>query len=613
MAAPIDFDIVVNATTTICSYQIKDSLLNIANKQKKSNNSRYHRSCLQRIRERVAVRINENKIPHSTTTDQQDYIQREEETRREREDEKEKKGTVKIVYDTFNRSHAFDREGKDAVDEEEEECDSDNNDGDGDEQTKVHMNTQKQYHHSDTDFDGETSAVNKVIYDDSFVNDTRKIPTEDVQKNQRRTTKVHERNMNHSETADDTTTSYNHVPIIGNEGRCMAYTRASSALRNDDRTFYDEEYINDKYPPGCGMAVENLCLSRGMRHIDMLMIIAYPIIACIILVHNSIFSYEENPNMLAQNVFTMMASIVPIGSLSLFGASGRHRTEAAKFGMIYGIFLLAMSAISAGISLGCLVDFGSGHCILSQIQKTFTAFEIGAFFTFGLYISVRCKTVRQDCITVQRENADLLAEVVEDAPTNREIALISERVVDRFNTMLAWMHAFTVVIVTMDIITNGGPQTRQILSCIMALSVLLPVFQETIFLDLLSEIKNGAPKSRVMCGIYVALATSSAIAQIVFGIIMPGIKMVTNFIHVKKNGPNIPHKFMSHICGGSSSATSNECAILTLRTYVVIVISSVICIYSSWVITKIAFKREYKKIKGKFVCGKKCGRHKYRT
>lgn len=306
-------------------------------------------------------------------------------------------------------------------------------------------------------------------------------------------------------------------------------------------------------------------------------------------------------------LFFLLSSLVPLGAVALFGASTRRSQAVARFGLFYGAALAVGAAAIAGATVGPSMG-GRGESDVARVIAL--ALESAVMIVFGAYVGYRCHYLRRRCVATSARSS-ATEELGEAAPEDqRRAALLSDRydtselLTAHFRHALAWAQASIIIVVAMDINSNGGPVARPALASAVATSMVLPLFQEMLLASLADlrerssdpelsarEDDQNLPSAaqRAACVLYVVLTVSSAVCQFAAGLVMPLIRLVIG-LSKKRHGENFQpeqQNWMHRICGPDGGAHS-DCTALALRTYLAICASIAICAYGAYVYARIA-------------------------
>lgn len=325
-------------------------------------------------------------------------------------------------------------------------------------------------------------------------------------------------------------------------------------------------------------------------------------------------------------LFFLLSSLVPLGAVALYGASTRRSQAVARFGLFYGAALAVGATAVAGATVGPSMGIAADRENLlggDDVSRAIAlALESAVMVVFGAYVGYRCYYLRRRCVNstsatadfgVGEEKKDALADSQQQQLEWRRAALLSEKydaselLTAHFRHALAWAQASTIIIVAMDINSNGGPVARPALACALATSMILPLFQEMLLASIAALREEGDPElslqkdgkddfrrpsatQRGACVLYVVLTLSSAVCQFAAGLVMPLIRLAIGLAHKRhadENSQQQQQNWMHRICG-TEVGVHSDCTALALRTYLAICASIVICAYGAYVYARIA-------------------------
>jgi hypothetical protein len=240
---------------------------------------------------------------------------------------------------------------------------------------------------------------------------------------------------------------------------------------------------------------------------------------------------------------------------------------------------------------------------------------------FGLYVSARCYNLKT------RSIIDVIPPPVDESQNGGEqdTAKRLERleamsfdmaaeISTRVRTVSTWIHAMATLVVIMDVLATGGISTRSRVSCAMALALFVPTLNMLMFVSGGGETKI----SRAACWWGALWALFSASLQIFAGIAMPIIglvrvvssmgtadggggvmNMIREMIGESTEGDSMSlssmdghHRwrrlipYVDYMCGMESTETVfgskiSDCALLSIKTYIAIIGSIIICFVSA--------------------------------
>jgi len=234
----------------------------------------------------------------------------------------------------------------------------------------------------------------------------------------------------------------------------------------------------------------------------------------------------------------VMASLVPLASLCLLA---KPTQTMRRFAVLLGVTFAAAEAAAAGIAVAASASS-------SAVLLAWRLAEASAFCAFGLFVAARCASAAAP--PARADDAD--AERDRRVP----IASVSASLVRGFSMWVAWAQAFFVFCVALNVSVGGGPREHAALVVSVASSAVLPAYQQIMVAS------TGCSRGAQLA--FVAFALASTLAQLAAGIFVPVIRLL--------------------LAGGllPSCIDSGECLTLALRTYIAVVLSAAIGVYSAY-------------------------------